>query len=68
MDRIGAIEGVGIGADLRGVLRNASDRSQVLGGHTPTFDFDERALSLAVHLLASLTIDAMRAPDGSAEP
>lgn len=58
---------IGIGADLHGVRRDTSDRSTVLDGHTPTFDFDERALKLAVHLLAALVLDAMSAP-GRAGP
>jgi len=64
----GLATNIGVGADFHGVLRNAPIRSSVLGGHTPTFDFDERALALAVHLLASLTIDALRAPEHNAEP
>lgn len=66
--RGGLATNIGVGADLHGVLRDAPDRSAVLGGHTPTFDFDERALGLAVHLLAALAIDAMGAPVRSAKP
>jgi aminobenzoyl-glutamate utilization protein A len=57
----GLATNIGIGADLHGVCRDAPDRSSVLGGHTPAFDFDERALTLAVCLLAALTIDVLNA-------
>ncbi|MEN6369180.1 MAG: amidohydrolase [Thermotogota bacterium] len=63
----GLATNIGVGADLHGVRRDALDRSAVLGGHTPTFDFDERALGLAVHLLAALAIDTMNLPGRGAE-
>ncbi len=60
--RGGLATNIGIGADLHGVCWDDPDRSRVLGAHTPVFDFDERALGLAVRLLAALTIDVMTIP------
>jgi aminobenzoyl-glutamate utilization protein A len=53
----GLATNIGIGADLAGVRRDDKDRSRVLAPHSSTFDFDERALAEAVHILARLVVD-----------
>jgi len=53
----GLATNIGIGADFGGTRRDDSDRSRVLAPHSPTFDFDERALDLGVRLLSRLVVD-----------
>ncbi len=53
----GLATNIGIGADARGTHRDDADRSRVLPAHSSVFDFDERALGVAVHLLSSLVAD-----------
>lgn len=47
--RGGQATSIGIGADMGG-----------FGHHTPEFDFDERALGLAISLLSELTVDLLQ--------
>jgi len=51
-DRGGLATNIGIGADLHGVRFEDDDRERVLPAHTDVYDFDERALAFATHLLA----------------
>jgi aminobenzoyl-glutamate utilization protein A len=55
--RGGLATNIGIGADLGGTRRDDVDRSRVLAPHSSVFDFDERALAMAVHILSRLVID-----------
>ncbi len=55
--RGGLATNIGIGADLGGTRRDDADRSHVLAPHTSIFDFDERALGMAVHILSRLVVD-----------
>jgi len=54
--RGGLAANIGIGADLGGIRREDQDRSRVLAPHSSSFDFDEAALSIAVHVLVRLVI------------
>jgi aminobenzoyl-glutamate utilization protein A len=53
----GLATNIGIGADARGTRRDDADRSHVLPPHSSVFDFDEKALGVAVHVLSSLVAD-----------
>ncbi|MCX6092038.1 MAG: amidohydrolase [Candidatus Bipolaricaulota bacterium] len=55
--RGGLATSLGIGADAHGTRRDAVDRSRVLAAHSATFDFDERALGVAVRVLSRLVVD-----------
>jgi aminobenzoyl-glutamate utilization protein A len=55
--RGGLATSLGIGADAHGTRRDAVDRSHVLAAHSATFDFDERALGVAVRVLSRLIVD-----------
>ncbi len=50
---------LGIGADAGGTRRGDADRRRVLAAHSATFDFDERALGVAVRVLTHLTVDLL---------
>jgi aminobenzoyl-glutamate utilization protein A len=53
----GLAANIGIGADYHGTRKDDPDRSRVLAPHSPTFDFDERALGVAVRVLSRLIVD-----------
>jgi aminobenzoyl-glutamate utilization protein A len=55
--RGGLATSLGIGADAHGTRRDTADRSCVLAPHSATFDFDERALGIAVRVLSRLVVD-----------
>ena len=58
--RGGLATSLGIGADAHGTRRDTADRSCVLAPHSATFDFDERALGIAVRVLSRLVVDLGR--------
>jgi aminobenzoyl-glutamate utilization protein A len=58
--RGGLATSVGIGADYHGISRDDVDRSGLLAPHSSLFDFDERALAVAVRVLSRLVIDLAR--------
>ncbi|MFN2167386.1 MAG: amidohydrolase, partial [Anaerolineae bacterium] len=59
-ERGGLATSIGLGADLYGISHEAQDgREAVLGAHTPEFDIDERALGVAVELLARVVLDIL---------
>jgi aminobenzoyl-glutamate utilization protein A len=58
--RGGQATSIGLGADLHGISYEAEEgREAVLGAHTPEFDIDERAMKVAVELLARVVLDAL---------
>lgn len=54
--RGGMAANIGVGADLRADGREASHCPDSLAAHSGTFDFDERAMTVAAKLLSALTI------------
>jgi aminobenzoyl-glutamate utilization protein A len=61
-ERGGQAASIGLGADLYGISYEAEEgREAVLGAHTPEFDIDERALRMAVELLARVALDILEA-------
>jgi aminobenzoyl-glutamate utilization protein A len=58
--RGGLATSVGIGADFHGISRDDVNRSSLLAPHSGAFDFDERALGVAVRVLSCLVIDLAR--------
>jgi len=60
-DNGGLAVNIGIGADLNGIsINDTNRREEVLGAHTSFFDFDERALKIAVKLLTLMVFDIMK--------
>ena len=52
---------IGIGADLNGIsINDTNRREEVLGAHTSFFDFDERAITIAMKLLTLVVFDIMK--------
>jgi aminobenzoyl-glutamate utilization protein A len=58
--RGGLATSVGIGGDYHGISRDDANRSGLLAPHSGVFDFDERALGVAVRVLSRLVIDLAR--------
>ena len=56
----GLATNVGIGADLNGISINDNNRDAVLGAHTSVFDFDEKAIPIAMKLLSLVIFDIMK--------
>ena len=56
----GLATNVGIGADLNGISTNDKNRDAVLGAHTSVFDFDEKAIPIAMKLLSLVIYDIMK--------
>ena len=59
-DNGGLAANVGIGADLNGISINDKNRDAVLGAHTSVFDFDEKAITVAIRLLTLIVFDIMK--------
>lgn len=65
-ERGGQATSIGLGADLHGISYEAEEgRDAVLGAHTPEFDIDERAMKVAVQLLAEVILDIVRDRSGA---
>ncbi|MFC2093808.1 amidohydrolase, partial [Bacteroidota bacterium] len=56
----GLAANVGIGADLNGISINDKNHDAVLGAHTSVFDFDEKAIPIAMKLLSMVIFDIMK--------